>query len=114
MKGVFARGLWTNADFTRLWTGQSISMVGSQMTLLALPLTAVLVLHATPSEMGALAALEYAPFLVVGLIAGAYVDRLAARHPKLQIVSAHGSWPWVNEILGVAYRRTNVWVSPDM
>lgn len=42
------------------------------------------------------------------------VDRLAARHPKLDIVAAHGSWPWVNEILGVAYRRKNVWVSPDM
>lgn len=42
------------------------------------------------------------------------VDRLAARHPKLEIVAAHGSWPWVNEILGVAYRRKNVWVSPDM
>lgn len=42
------------------------------------------------------------------------VDRLAARHPTLQIVAAHGSWPWVNEILGVAYRRKNVWVSPDM
>ncbi|HWB47805.1 MAG TPA: amidohydrolase family protein [Stellaceae bacterium] len=43
-----------------------------------------------------------------------HLDRLAARHPKLQIVAAHGSWPWVNEILGVAYRRKNVWVSPDM
>lgn len=43
-----------------------------------------------------------------------HLDRLAARHPRLQIVSAHGSWPWVNEILGVAYRRKNVWVSPDM
>ncbi len=42
------------------------------------------------------------------------IDRLAARHPKLQIIAAHGSWPWVNEILGVAYRRKNVWVSPDM
>lgn len=42
------------------------------------------------------------------------IDRLAARHPNLQIISAHGSWPWVNEVLGVAYRRTNVWVSPDM
>ena len=42
------------------------------------------------------------------------VDLLAARHPRLQIVAAHGSWPWVNEILGVAYRRKNVWVSPDM
>lgn len=44
----------------------------------------------------------------------AQLDRLAARHPKLDIVAAHGSWPWVNEILGVAYRRKNVWVSPDM
>ncbi|MBV9859649.1 MAG: amidohydrolase family protein [Alphaproteobacteria bacterium] len=42
------------------------------------------------------------------------IDRIAARHPKLQIVSAHGSWPWVTEILGVAFRRKNVWVSPDM
>ena len=42
------------------------------------------------------------------------IDRLAARHPKLQIIAAHGSWPWVNEIIGVAYRRTNVWLSPDM
>lgn len=42
------------------------------------------------------------------------LDRLAARHPKLDIIAAHGSWPWVNEILGVAYRRKNVWVSPDM
>ena len=42
------------------------------------------------------------------------IDRMAARHPKLEIIAAHGSWPWVNEILGVAYRRKNVWVSPDM
>src|SRR5579862_4557741 len=42
------------------------------------------------------------------------IDRLAVRHPKLQIIAAHGSWPWVTEILGVAFRRGNVWVSPDM
>ena len=42
------------------------------------------------------------------------LDRLAARHPKLEIIAAHGSWPWVNEVLGVAYRRKNVWLSPDM
>jgi Tripartite tricarboxylate transporter family receptor/Amidohydrolase len=42
------------------------------------------------------------------------IDRLAARHPKLAIIAAHGSWPWVNQILGIAYRRPNVWVSPDM
>lgn len=42
------------------------------------------------------------------------IDRIAARHPNLQIVAAHGSWPWVQVILGIAYRRRNVWVSPDM
>ncbi|HEX6539581.1 MAG TPA: MFS transporter [Candidatus Dormibacteraeota bacterium] len=79
MKGLFTRGLWTNANFMRLWGGESISMIGSQITLLALPLTAVLVLHATPGEMGGLAALEYAPFLLFGLVAGAWVDRLQPR-----------------------------------
>ena len=54
-------------------------MVGTQMTLLALPLTAVLVLHATPGAMGVLTAAEFAPFLLFGLIAGAWVDRLQAR-----------------------------------
>ena len=115
VKGVFARGLWTNANFTRLWTGQSISMVGSQMTLLALPLTAVLVLHATPSEMGALAALEYAPFLVVGLVAGAYVDRIAARRVMIVAdiaralflatipLAAATHTLWIGELYGVAF-----------
>jgi len=42
------------------------------------------------------------------------IDRLAARHPKLQIVVVHGAWPWVTQILGVAYRRTNLWIVPDM
>ncbi len=42
------------------------------------------------------------------------IDRIAARHPKLQIVAAHGSYPWVQLVLGIAYRRRNVWVSPDM
>ena len=54
-------------------------MVGTQMTLLALPLTAVLVLHATPGQMGVLAAVEFAPFLLFGLVAGAWVDRLQAK-----------------------------------
>lgn len=42
-----------------------------------------------------------------------HVDRLAARYPDLQIVVAHGGWPWVLEMLGVAFRRLNVWISPD-
>lgn len=43
-----------------------------------------------------------------------YVDRVAADFPKLPIVVSHGGWPWVHQILHVAYRRQNVYISPDM
>jgi len=72
-------GLWRHSEFMKLWTGQTISQVGSQVTLLALPFTAVLVLHATPRQMGLLYAAQTAPFLVVGLFAGVWVDRLRRR-----------------------------------
>jgi predicted TIM-barrel fold metal-dependent hydrolase len=42
------------------------------------------------------------------------VDRVAADFPTLQIIVSHGNWPWVHEILHVAFRRPNVFVSPDM
>ncbi len=63
------------ADFTRLWVGQSISLVGSQVTLLALPITAAITLGATPFQMGILSALGSAPALLFGLLAGVWVDR---------------------------------------
>jgi MFS family permease len=72
-------GLWRHANFLRLWIGQTISQFGSQITFLALPLAAALTLHATPGEMGVLTAAETAPFLLVGLFAGVWVDRLPRR-----------------------------------
>lgn len=74
--------LWRDRDFARLWLGQSISLIGSQITLLALPLTAVLLLKATPTQMGILTASQYAPALVIGLFAGVWVDR-SRRRPLL-------------------------------
>lgn len=68
-----------NSDFGRLWSGQTVSVLGSQVTLLALPLTAVLVLKAHPSQMGLLAAAGSAPYLLVGLFAGVWVDRVRRR-----------------------------------
>ncbi len=68
-------GLWLHADFRRLWAAESVSQVGTQITLLALPVLAVTLLHATPLQMGVLTALETLAFLVVGLPAGAWVDR---------------------------------------
>ncbi|WP_040339878.1 MFS transporter [Candidatus Blastococcus massiliensis] len=68
-------GLWRHHDFRQLWAAETVSQVGTQITLLALPVLAVGVLDATPLEMGVLVALETAAFLVIGLPAGAWVDR---------------------------------------
>ena len=62
-------------DFTRLWIGQSISQVGSQVTLVALPLLAISTLHASTFEVGLLAGSETLPFLLLGLPTGVWVDR---------------------------------------
>jgi MFS family permease len=67
--------LWRHRDFGHLWAAETVSQFGTQVTLLALPVLAVNLLHATPLEMGVLTALETAAFLVIGLPAGAWVDR---------------------------------------
>jgi MFS family permease len=66
-------------DFRRLWAGQTVSEFGSQVTTLALPLAAVLVLHASVFQVGLLTTAGYAAFLLVGLPAGVWVDRLRRR-----------------------------------
>ncbi len=71
--------LWRHPDFVKLWTGQTISKFGSHITGVALPLTAVLTLKATPVQMGVLTALGSLPVLLIGLPAGAWVDRLRRR-----------------------------------
>jgi len=72
-------GLWRHHDFLHLWAAQTVSLCGTQVTALALPTVAILALHATPVEVGALAALQWLGFLVVGLVAGVVVDRLPRR-----------------------------------
>jgi MFS family permease len=72
-------GLWRHADFLRLWAAQTVSHFGSHVTLLALPLVAVLTLEATAFEVAALGAAEYAPFLLFTLVAGVWVDRVRRR-----------------------------------
>lgn len=65
--------------FVRLWFGQTISQLGSQVSLVAIPLLAVLSLDATALEMGILTAAETAPYLLVALPAGVLVDRVDRR-----------------------------------
>ena len=63
-----------NSNFAHLWWAESISQLGSQVSLLALPLVAITVLHASTFAVGALTAVEFAPFVLFGLPAGAIVD----------------------------------------
>lgn len=67
--------IWKSPDFLRLWSAGTISELGSEVTQLALPLTAILILQATPLQIGVLGAARALPFLVVGLAAGVLVDR---------------------------------------
>lgn len=76
--------LWRHHDFMQLWMGDTVSVFGSQLVLFALPLIAVQLLHADAFEMGLLAALESAAFLLISLPAGAWVDRL----PKKTVIVA--------------------------
>lgn len=71
--------LWRHGDFMKLWIAQTISMIGSQVTILALPLTAVLLLDASALQVGLLTAFGYLPFLLIGLPAGVWVDRMRRR-----------------------------------
>src|SRR5229473_813704 len=71
--------LWQNGDFLRLWAAQSVSQFGSQVTNLALPLAAILVLKASTFEVAALGVGEFLPFVLLSLPAGVWVDRLRRR-----------------------------------
>jgi MFS family permease len=71
--------LWRHPDFLKLWTGETVSQFGSQVTLLAVPTVAILLLHAGPFQVGLLSALEFLAFPTLGLVAGVYADRLRRR-----------------------------------
>jgi MFS family permease len=68
-----------NANFRRYFIGQAVSLVGDQVSLIALPLTAVLALHATPGQMGTLLTMALVPNLIFALHAGVWVDRRGRR-----------------------------------
>ena len=74
------RSLWHDRNFLTLWGGQAMSQFGAQIFELALPVLAVLLLQATEAEVGYLNAAAMAAFLIVGLPAGAWIDRMRKRH----------------------------------
>ncbi len=71
--------LWRQRNFTLLWTGQTISLMGSAVTAVGLPLAAITMLRASALEVGLLTAATYGAFILVALPAGVVVDRLPKR-----------------------------------
>ena len=101
------RSLAFHRNFRQLWVGDALGQFGAQLAMLALPIYAVAQLDATEWQMGALNAAETAAFLVIGLPAGAWVDRMRKRRTLIvadlvramvlgvvvTALSGHGSMP---------------------
>lgn len=72
-------GLWRHSDFMRLWAAASISTFGSLITRTALPFTAILTLNANAFELSLIRVADLLPALILGLVAGAWIDRVRRR-----------------------------------
>ena len=77
------RRLFRRRDFRLLWSAYAVSAVGSEVTVLAIPLAAAVLLGASPLQMGLLTAAGTAPYVGFALLAGAWIDRLPRRRPLL-------------------------------
>jgi MFS family permease len=88
-RGLWPRsGLWRHADFLKLWSAETISQLGSQITGLALPFVAILTLDVSAFEVALLGAVEFAPFILISLPAGVWVDRM--RRKQILVVADVG------------------------
>jgi len=74
-----SRSLLRHPDFLKLWTGQTVSVFGTAITQLALPIIAATTLRVSPFEFGLLTTIEFLPFILLSLPAGVWVDRLRRR-----------------------------------
>ena len=79
MKRPIFSGLWQHSDFRKLWIAHTIAQFGAQISGLAIPLAAVILLDASAAQMGVMLALVALPALLVGLFIGVWVDRLQRR-----------------------------------
>lgn len=121
LTGVWRSGLLADRDFRLMWLASSATSFGGQVTMLALPLTAVTLLDATPAQMGIMVAFETLPFSLFALHAGVLIDR-ARKLPiilacevaicaglaaiPLAAVTGHLTMTWmyvVSFVLGIAF-----------
>ena len=73
-------GLWRHPDFLKLWAGQTVSLGGSLVSRIALPLVAILTLEALPGAVALLRVADLVPGIVIGLFAGVWADRPRRRY----------------------------------
>jgi MFS family permease len=85
LNGLVAPPLRRQPEFLKLWAGQAISVFGDAITMLALPLVAVLTLDASAAQMGLLTAAGLAPHLLLSLVAGVWIDRRSRRRRILVV-----------------------------
>jgi|GEM_PF-6650151 len=72
------RTVWTNRGFIALWSGESVSLLGSEVTVLALPLTAIIMLHASAFQVALLSGSAWLPYLG-SMVVGVWVDQMRRR-----------------------------------
>jgi predicted MFS family arabinose efflux permease len=101
-------GLWRHDDFLRLWGAQTVSQFGSHVTLLALPLVAILVLEASTFEVAALGAMDFLPFLLFALPAGVWVDRLP-RRPVLMLTDVGRALALLTVPIAAVFDALTIW-----
>jgi len=97
-----------NTDFRKLWAAQAISVYGTQVTVLAVPLVAALTLRVSPFEFGLLGTLEFLPFVLLSLPAGVWVDRLR-RRPILILADLVRAATLVSIPAAVVLDRLTLW-----
>jgi MFS family permease len=101
-------GLWRQGDFLRLWAAETVSQFGTQVSQLAIPLVAIIVLHASAFEVAALGAIEFLPFTLFALPAGVWVDRLP-RRPILVVADLGRAVALVSIPLAYAFDVLTIW-----
>jgi MFS family permease len=106
--GRTPRSLLQSPDFLKLWTGQTISVVGTQITILAVPIVAALSLRVSPFEFGLLTTIEFIPIVFLSLPAGVWVDRLP-RRPILIVADSFRAVSLLSIPLAFALGVLTIW-----
>ena len=101
-------GLIRHPDFLKLWTAETISQFGTQVSLLALPLIAATILNVPPFEFAMLATLEFLPFILLSLPAGVWVDRLR-RRPILIVTDVGRAIALISVPVAVFFDVLTIW-----